>query len=424
MDATHYGMITIFVIGYTAIIFEYYLKVNKTAVATVMAVGTWFLLFIRPPVGPEPGLSLLNEHLGSVSQIVFFLLGAMTLVELIDAHKGFKIVTDAFKTRSKRKMLWIIGLLVFFLSAVLDNLTTTIVMVSMIRKLIEDKKDRWLIGSTIVIAANAGGAWTPIGDVTTTMLWIQGHITTLAVIKSVFLPGFFSLIVCLGLMSFQLKGKYSDSFIMKKDSEKAEPGAKRVFCLGILALIFVPVIRALTGLPPFMGMFIGVGVLWVVTDIIHRKHDDRYKLRVPYVLTRIDISGVLFFLAILLCINSMELAGILKNLANWIDIYLQNKAIIATVIGLFSAIVDNVPLVAACMGMYDLQTFPTDSAIWQMIAYTAGTGGSILIIGSAAGVALMGIEKIDFIWYLRKVSLIALIGFFAGMGMYLILHSF
>ncbi len=424
MEPLHLGMVIIFLIGYSAIILEYYIKINKTAVATIMAVGTWSLLFLKPPEGPEPGLSLLNYHLGSVSQIVFFLLGAMTLVELIDAHKGFKMITDIIHTRSKRKMLWIIGISVFFLSAILDNLTTTIVMISMLRKLIEDQKERWLIGATIVIAANAGGAWTPIGDVTTTMLWIQGHISSAIVIKQLFLPSLFSLVVCLCMLSFQMKGNYSEAFMIKGRQEKAEPGATLVFLLGILSLVLVPVIRALTGLPPFMGIFIGLGILWLVTDIMHRKHEERKHLRVPFVLTRIDITGVLFFLGILLCINSLEMAGILKSLANWIDIYITNKAMIAVVIGLFSSVVDNVPLVAACMGMYDLQSYPMDAPVWQMIAYTAGTGGSIMIIGSAAGIALMGIEKIDFIWYLKKVSFIALVGFFAGMGLYLLLNAF
>ena len=419
-----YSMLFIFVIGYLAIIFEYYIKVNKTASAIIMAVLTWGVLFTFD--SRHLGYfteSIIDEHIGHASQIIFFLLGAITLVELIDIHQGFKIITDIINTRSKKKMLWFVGLLAFFLSALLDNLTTTIVLVSVLRKIIFDREERIYLGATIVIAANAGGAWTPIGDVTTTMLWIKGNVTTLNVMKSLFLPSFFSLLVSLSLLSMNLKGRYPD-ILEHKEETKIEPGAKIVFFIGILALAFVPVIRGLTGLPPFMSILIGLGVLWMITDIMHYKYEERFRLRVPYALTKIDAAGILFFLGILLCISSLEIVGILRNIALFLDKYIANSAIIATIIGLLSSIVDNVPLVAACTGMYSLQVHPPDAPFWQMIAYAAGTGGSIMIIGSAAGVALMGLEKIDFIWYLRKISLTALTGYLAGMALYLLLHMF
>jgi Na+/H+ antiporter NhaD/arsenite permease-like protein len=301
----------------------------------------------------------------------------------------------------------------------LDNLTTTIVMVSLLRKLVPDRKERMLLGSMVVIAANAGGAWTPIGDVTTTMLWINGNISSLHIMKALFIPSFFSLIVALLLLGIGLKGKYP-SLVKLAHEEKVEPGSRLVFFCGIGALIFVPIFKALTGLPPFMGILIGLGALWLITDMLHAGDETRQHLRVPHILTRIDTSGVLFFLGILLCIGSLDAAGMLRELARFLDQYVQNLPLIATVIGLISAIIDNVPLVAAGMGMYDLQTYPMDSSLWQMLAYCAGTGGSILIIGSAAGVALMGMEKIDFIWYLKRISMIALASYLSGMAIYLL----
>ncbi len=417
----HHLIIFVFVIGYSAIAFEYYLKVNKTASATLMAVVTWVLLFIHQKGFTEYTLSQINFHLGEISQIIFFLMTAMTLVELIDSHKGFKIITDLINTKSKRKLLWIIGLIAFFLSAILDNLTTTIVMISLIRKIIPERKDRMILCSTVVIAANAGGAWTPIGDVTTTMLWIKGQVTSIAVMKALFLPSFFSIIVTLFLLGIKQQGKYPPT---PKVEEKTEPGGTLVFCVGIGALVFVPIFHYITGLPPFMGMLIGLGVLWLITDIMHCKYESRHHLRIPYVLTKIDMSAVMFFLGILLTINVLESVGILKSLAIWLEVHIGNLAVIASAIGFLSAIVDNVPLVAACIGMYDLAAYPPDSPLWQMIAYAAGNGGSILIIGSAAGVALMGIEKVDFLWYLKKISLTALAGYLAGMALYLLLNTF
>jgi len=422
LDWTHFLMVVVFIVGYLAIIFEYNIKVNKTAAALLMAVGTWTLLFISGQGEMELNVETLGAHVGDVSQIIFFLLGAMTLVELIDSHKGFRIITGMIHTRSKKKLLWIVGVFSFFLSAVLDNLTTTVLMVSLLRKLIPDPKERLLLGATVVICANAGGAWTPIGDVTTTMLWINGQVTTIAVMKALLIPSIVSMLVTLFLLGFRLKGDYHVA--QDLDKHKKEPGAKLVFCFGVGGLIFVPIFKALTGLPPFMGMLVSLGVLWLITDIMHHRYENRHHLRVPHVLTKIDTSGVLFFLGILLTINSLESVGILKNIATWLEGHISNLAIIATLIGIISAIVDNVPLVAATMGMYDLSVYPPDSPLWQMIAYCAGTGGSILIIGSAAGVALMGMEKVDFIWYLKKISLTALVGYLAGMLAYLTLAAF
>ncbi len=421
ISTMHYWLITIFIIGYLAIIFEYQIKINKTASALLMATTAWAILFMYSGKTVDESVDFLGGHLSSVSQIILFLLGAMTIVELIDSHKGFKIVTDAINTRSKRKMLWMIGVIAFFLSSILDNLTTTIVMVSLLRKLISDMKERWVLGSIVVIAANAGGAWTPIGDVTTTMLWIGGEITTWPVMKALFLPSLVSLLIALLFFGLKFKGHYTE--LLKKHEEIPEPGATTVLYCGISALVAVPVFKAATGLPPFMGMLIGVGLLWLITDLMHHRHDGRAHLRIPFILTKVDTAGVLFFLGILLSINALETAGLLRNLALFLGQHIPSLPLIATSIGLISAVVDNVPLVAAAMGMYDLQTYPVDSSLWQMIAYCAGTGGSILIIGSAAGVALMSLEKVDFLWYLRKISFIALIGYLGGIGLFVLLKG-
>lgn len=419
----YFLILAVFAIGYAAIIFEHNLKINKTASALVMAVLTWMFLFLMRGHTHAEDVTVLGEHLNEVCQIIFFLMGAMTLVELIDSHKGFKVITDLIQTGSKKKMLWVMGLTTFFLSAMLDNLTTTIVMISLLRKLVPDQKERWLLGAMVVIAANAGGAWTPIGDVTTTMLWINGNITTLNVMKNLFLPSFFSLCVALLFLGWKLEGNYPQ-LVARAHEEKVEPGARLVFFFGLGALIFVPIFKAVTGMPPFMGMLIALGVLWLLTDLIHAPHDSREHLRIPYILTRIDISGILFFLGILLCISALDAAGMLRQLAQFLDQHVANLPLIATLIGLISAVIDNVPLVAATMGMYDLTAYPADSEIWQMIAYCAGTGGSILIIGSAAGVALMGLEKVDFLWYLRRVSVTALISYLSGVGFYLVQQAF
>lgn len=294
-------------------------------------------------------------------------------------------------------------------------------MVSLLRKLIPERQDRLLLGSMVVIAANAGGAWTPIGDVTTTMLWINGNITTLAVMKTLFLPSIVALLVCVWLMSFGQNGRYPQLADRANHAvEELEPGGKLIFYAGIGALIFVPIFKTLTGLPPFMGMLLALGALWLLTDLMHHRYEGREHLRVPHILTQVDTSGVLFFLGILLCIGSLEAAGLLKELAHFLDVYIHNLPLIATAIGLLSAVVDNVPLVAACMGMYSLDVQPADSSFWQLIAFTAGTGGSILVVGSAAGIALMGLEKVNFVWYFKRISWIALVSFFAGISVYLV----
>ncbi len=416
-------IILIFAIGYLGIIFETGLKVNKTASALIMAVLTWTILFIVKGHRLAEDVGALGEKLNEISQIIFFLMGAMTLVEVVDSHKGFKIITDLIQTNSKKKMLWTIGLITFFLSAVLDNLTTTIVMISLLRKLVPDRNDRMVLGSMVVIAANAGGAWTPIGDVTTTMLWINGNITTLNVMKALFVPSLIGLVIALVLLGWNLKGTYP-RLVQRAHEEAVEPGARLIFFCGIGALIFVPIFKALTGLPPFMGIILGLGVVWLVTDLMHAPHETRQHLRIPFILTRIDTSGILFFFGILLCISALDVIGILGELAQYLDRTIHNLPLIATMTGLISAVIDNVPLVAAGMGMYDMQTYPVDSTFWQMLAYCAGTGGSILIIGSAAGVALMGMEKVDFMWYLKKISAIALTSYLGGVAVYLIQEAF
>jgi Na+/H+ antiporter NhaD/arsenite permease-like protein len=416
-----YSMILlIFILGYVAIILEHYIKINKSAVALFMAVATWMVYILHSQVPLAEDLEILTHHISGTSQIIFFLLGAMTIVELVDSHGGFKIITDLIQTTSKRKMLWIIAFITFFLSSVLDNLTTTILMVSLLRKLISNREDKLLLCVVVVVAANAGGAWTPIGDVTTTMLWIQGQLSSLLVITKLFLPSLISLLIPLGYYTYRLKGRLAP--VQAKDKTVTEPGAQLVFTLGIAGLVFVPIFKAWTGLPPFMGILISLAVLWLVTDGLHYSYEERSRLRVPYVLTKIDISGVLFFLGILLCVGALETAHILPDLALWLSQKVSSLAGIATLIGLLSAVVDNVPLVAATMGMYPIEQYPMDHTLWMMIAYAAGTGGSILIIGSSSGVALMGMEKIDFISYMRKATLPVLIGYLAGMGVYLLLN--
>ncbi|KAH6826001.1 sodium:hydrogen antiporter 1 [Perilla frutescens var. hirtella] len=417
------SMVLLFGIGYAGIIFEESLAFNKSGVGLLMAVSLWVVRSIGAP-STEIAVSELSHASADVSEIVFFLLGAMTIVEIVDAHQGFKLVTDIITTRKPRTLLWVVGFVTFFLSSVLDNLTSTIVMVSLLRKLVPPSEYRKLLGAVVVIAANAGGAWTPIGDVTTTMLWIHGQISTLETMKSLAIPSLVSLAVPLALMSLtsEVNGKGQSSADVLS-SEQMAPRGKLVFSIGIGALLFVPVFKSLTGLPPYMGMLLGLGVLWVVTDAIHYGGSERQRLKVPQALSRIDTQGALFFLGILLSVSSLEAAGILRELANYLDSHIPNVELIASSIGVVSAIIDNVPLVAATMGMYDLSSFPQDSEFWQLVAYCAGTGGSMLVIGSAAGVAYMGMEKVDFFWYLRKVSGFAFAGYAAGIAAYLAVHN-
>jgi Na+/H+ antiporter NhaD/arsenite permease-like protein len=421
MGLDFFFLIAVFALGYTAIVFEYHIKVNKSAVALFIAVACWTLYLCSSAAPVSEDIKALGHNVAEVSQIIFFLMGAMTLVELVDAHGGFKIITDRIRPSSQRKMLWAIAGLSFILSAILDNLTTTILMVSLLRKLIAQKDQRFFLCCIVVIAANAGGAWTPIGDVTTTMLWINSRLSSIAVMKSLFFPSLVSLLVPLLWYTSKIKGRFATAHGEHKKIT-VEPGAQLVFWLGVGGLTFVPAFKALTGLPPFMGVLLALSVLWLVTDILHYKYEERVHLRVSHILTRVDTSGVLFFLGILLAVGSLQAAGILQRLADWLTTTIHSEVLIAILIGFFSAVIDNVPLVAAIIGMYPVSVYPLDSSFWHMIAYAAGTGGSIFIIGSAAGVALMGIEKIDFITYMRKSSLPAAAGFLAGMGAYLLFN--
>lgn len=412
---SHLLLVAIFCVGYLAIILEFVIRVNKTAVSLLLAVLCWLVYFFGDSVSFVQSTDQLVLHLGRASEILFFLLGAMTLVELIDSHKGFNTFTHYLHKRSKRKMLWIIVLLSFFLSAILDNLTTTILMISILRKLIPKRNERFLFSCMVVVAANAGGAWTPIGDVTTTILWIGGQITTIKIMKEIFLPSLISVLFPTLIYTFFMKGSFPKSEIDFRD-DPLEPGAHLIFYSGIILFLLVPVFKWLTRMPAFMGMLISLSIMWLITDIIHHKYEQRKHLQVPHILTKIDVSSVLFFLGIILSVNALDSMGLLGSLN--LGKYFKSEAVVATLIGLISAVIDNVPLVVATKGMYSLQTVPTDSPLWLMIAYAAGTGGSILVMGSSAGVALMGLEKVDFLSYLKKVSFPVLIGYLIGILFY------
>ena len=414
----------VFVIGYAAIAFEHPIKVNKAASALLTGVLCWTIFILGKYSEAETISHSLIEHLGDISGILFFLLGAMTIVELVDMHNGFDVITNKIKTTDKRKLLWIIGIITFFLSAILDNLTTSIVIVSLLRKLIKSTRGRMLYAGIVVIAANAGGAWSPIGDVTTTMLWIQNKITTVNIIIRLILPSLVCLVLPLALLSWKLKGKFirPEGNAHRSHHAPTTPFERSVvFWTGVGALVFVPVFKAVTHLPPFMGMMFGLGILWVVTEILHGKKTEEEKgiYSVISALRKIDIPSVLFFLGILIAISALQTTGQLSELAATLDRTIGNMNIIVLAIGLLSAIVDNVPLVAAAIGMYD---YGTDHVFWEFLAYCAGTGGSALIIGSAAGVAVMGIERIDFIWYLKKISFFALLGYFGGALIYILME--
>lgn len=431
-------MVVVFIAGYAAIALEHPLKINKSATALFLAVVIWVMFItggeqvlvnteeFRDYLSGNPGGSFadwlshhaLLGHLGEISGILFFLLGAMTIVELVDSHEGFRIITDRIKTTNKVKLLWVISLITFFLSAVLDNLTTAIVMVALLRKLVGDKKERWFFAGMVIVAANSGGAFSPIGDVTTIMLWIGGHVTTVNIIVKTLVPSALSMVIPLALLSMTLKGNVRQVPVSPVDHAKdpTSPFERSlVFWLGITSLLFVPVFKTITHLPPYAGILFGLSVLWIVTEILHKSKNDDYRSKrtVAGVLHRIDTTSVLFFLGILLAVAALQSAGHLDLLATALDKHIGNLYIINVIIGLLSSVVDNVPLVAGAMGMYK-DTFVPDHYFWEMLAYCAGTGGSILIIGSAAGVAVMGMEKIDFIWYLKKISPWALIGYLAG----------
>jgi len=454
-------MVVVFVLGYVAIALEHPLKVDKAASALIIGTLCW-VLYIFGAEGifsaglspaweaftashPEAhGIHAIREfivdheilhHIGEIGEILFFLLGAMTIVEVVDQHEGFKIITDKIKTTNKVKLLWIISFLTFFLSAVLDNLTTTIVLVALLRKLIDDKQTRWFFASMVVLAANAGGAWSPIGDVTTIMLWIGGQVTTLKIIEGVFLPSIVCMTIPLIILSFTMKGNVTRPQVKETGEGFTTPEVRLTFLiLGVGGLLFVPVFKTLTHLPPFMGMLLALGIVWVVGEIIHRNKPREIKdrLKVINILRRVDVPTVLFFLGILSAVAALQSAGQLHLLAQFLDEKLHNIYLIDMAIGVLSSVVDNVPLVAGAMGMYPiagpeatgyLANFTQDGLFWEFLAYTAGTGGSMLIIGSAAGVAAMGLEKIDFIWYLKRISLLALTGYLAGGAVYFLMFG-
>ena len=481
-------MIIVFVLGYACIALEHPLHINKAAVSILLGAIIWTLYACGDPatyplaggfeglgeyMKHHPGMDFssafpawlkeafpqvegiqdylkhnpdtsskgaflswmtnvpLIEHLGDVAQILYFLMGAMTIVEIVDSHGGFRIITDRIRTTRKTTLLWLVAFIAFFMSAVLDNLTTSIVMITLLRKLISDKHDRWYFAGIVILAANSGGAWSPIGDVTTIMLWIRGKITEWHIIKEAFLPSLVSVVVPLLILSFTMKGHVSRPDEKNADARRVDIKdweRNLVFLLGVGSLVFVPVFKASTHLPPYLGMLAGLGVLWIVTGYIHRGRSDRdaNALSVTHVLTRIDSSSILFFLGILMAVSALQACGQLAALSAGLDKLPVGDPtdpqapskyyLIVTIIGILSSIVDNVPLVAGAMGMY---SFQVDHYFWSFLAYAAGTGGSILIIGSAAGVAVMGMEKIDFIWYFKKISWLALVGYFAGVGVYL-----
>jgi len=411
---------SVFVLGYLAIALEHPLKVNKAATALFIAVICWVIYTFGSHGHNEEVLAHLGEHLSDVAQILFFLIGAMTIVEIVDSHKGFNAIAGMISTSKKRHLLWLSSLITFFLSAILDNLTTSIVMVSLLRKLIKDKNDRMIFASLTIIAANAGGAWTPIGDVTTTMLWIGGQVSSLGIMKALFVPSIICLIVPLIYQSMFIKGEIEEKFDVTQQTK--EPHSNLILAVGVGGLIFVPIFKTVTHLPPYLGMLLSLSVLWFLTDLLHHKYDDRSHLKLGHALSRIDVSSVLFFLGILLAVAALQTAGILASFAGMLDSGIGNKDVIVTILGLLSSIIDNVPLVAASMGMYDLAQFPMDSRLWELMAYCAGTGGSILIIGSAAGVVVMGMEKIDFMWYMKKISFTAMLGYFAGLFAFILLN--
>lgn len=417
------AIILIFTIGYLAIAFEHAIKINKAASAILTGVLCWSVIALLPQSSTgHTGIDSLTHHLSEISSILFFLLGAMTIVELIDAHDGFDLITNRIQTTSKRRLLWIVAFLAFFLSAVLDNLTTTIVMVTMLSKLLKDKNDRWMFVSIVVISANAGGAWSPIGDVTTTMLWIGGQITPLNIMICLIFPSLICLLVPLIIVTFKTKGRFEKLV----ESEKSTVPIKQrnlIFWSGIAVLLFVPCFKTIMHLPPYMGMLFGLGILWILSELIHKDKDeeDKNSYSVVYALRKVDVPSVLFFLGILLAIGAIQSTGQLTQLATYLENNIKNTNLIVLSIGLLSAVVDNVPLVAAVQSMYDLNVYPVDHYFWEFLAYCAGTGGSVLIIGSAAGVAAMGMEKIEFFWYLKRISFLAIVGYLSGALVYIYL---
>lgn len=415
--------VIIFIIGYVAIALEHSIHLNKAASALLTGAICWTLYMLNSSNAHEVTEEL-TYHLGDVSSILVFLFGAMSMVEIIDAHNGFSLITNLIRTRSKVTLLWIISALTFFLSALLDNLTTAIVMTSLCNQLLNEKEDRLWFASLIVIAANAGGAWSPIGDVTTTMLWIGNQITAGNIIVKLILPSLAVYIIPTLFLSYKFKNQTIEiapppiNLATRKDS-------KIVLISGILLFIFVPIFKTISHLPPFVGMLLALGIMWIIVAILHagKSEAEKKNFSVVSALQKTDLSGILFFLGILLAVASLEAFGLLKQLSVSLNSIFHNDYLVGSFLGILSAVIDNVPLVAAAQGMYDLASYPTNHPFWEFLALTTGTGGSMLIIGSAAGVAVMGIEKIDFVWYLKKISWLALIGYAGGILLFLLQQS-
>lgn len=415
-------ILIVFVLGYVAIAFEHAININKAASALITGVLCWTIFMLAGDSHEAVNHALL-EHLGDIASILFFLLGAMTIVELIDSHHGFEILTLKITTDSKQTLFFIIAALAFILSAVLDNLTTAIVLSSLCTKLLPARKDRAWFAGMIIIAANAGGAWSPLGDVTTTMLWVGGQVSAFNIMKVLLLPSIAVCIIPALLISRQFRGKKFDKTnIVQCSAEELKEG-KVMLLSGLGFLLFVPVFKTFTHLPPFTGMLLALGLMWVITTVIHKgkQQDDRIRFSVTHALQKIDSPSILFFLGILLAISALQSAGVLTVLAENLSSVLKNDYLIGSTLGVLSALVDNVPLVAASQGMYDLTTYPVDHPFWEFLALTTGTGGSMIIIGSAAGVAVMGIEQINFMWYLKKIAWIALLGFVSGISIFLLM---
>ena len=445
MSSLTIAIIVAFVIGYFFIAIESVTKVNKAAIALLMFVVCWTLFMIDPAqylataIGDAKALIVSEEiehHLGSTATTLFFLMGAMTIVELVDQNGGFNFVRDTLQTRSKKKLLWRIAFMTFVLSAILDNLTTSIVMIMILRKLVSDKKDRLIYAALVVIAANSGGAFSPIGDVTTIMLWNKGVITAAGVISEIFIPSLVSMVIPAYILSLSLKGKLTfteEQAYSFQASSLTTKQCKTIFFLGVGGLIFVPIFKSITHLPPFIGILLVLGVLWTVTEVFYARLQEEeeqgaMQKRVTDMLSRIDMSTILFFLGILMAVACLETIGVLTALGKGLDVaFAGNHYLVTGIIGVLSSIVDNVPLVAGCMGMYPVQAvgdMAVDGIFWQLLAYCAGVGGSMLIIGSAAGVVVMGLEKITFGWYLKRITWIAFVGYIAGIICYWALRTF
>lgn len=418
-------LISVFILGYSAIAFEHSIKLNKAASALVTGVLCWTIYILQSHSSNEVTEQLMH-NLGEISSILFFLLGAMTIVELIDSYNGFDIITQKIGTRSKTQLLYIIVVLTFFLSALLDNLTTSIVMVSLCSKIIVDREHRLWFAGMIIIAANAGGVWSPLGDVTTTMLWIGGQISAINTIKALFLPGIAVCLIPALIIGYRFRGSLIPRIPESLCTPQEKKEGKIILFAGVGLLLFVPLFKTITHLPPFMGMLLALGLMWVLTTFMHKGQETGplRRLTVANALQKIDSPSILFFLGILLAVGALQSFGLLQELAIVLTDTLKNNYLIGATLGLISSLVDNVPLVAASQGMFDLSTYPRDHTFWQFLALTTGTGGSAIIIGSAAGVAVMGIEKINFGWYLKKIALLALIGFFAGIAVYLLQQAF